>query len=462
MSNPETTVNMKKGVTAKERVSYMLYFLGQNIFYMLTYSYMNTYFTDMGITTAAVGVIVLIVKIWDAINDPIFGGIVDKVHMKGGKFVPWLRIAVPVLLVANVILFSIPAQVSSGVKIAWAIVAYGLWSVGYTMNDVPIFGLITTITEDQNERTSLNASGRVAAMIAALLVSIIIPVFRNAIGGWTMTVLILSVIGAAFMVPIGITAKERVKADENQQQFSFRDMFSYLIGNKYLLIYYVAFMISGALNVTSSWGMYIARYCLGNEGIMSITSILGILPAIVIGAFVPMLCRKMDKFRLYYIATALTLVMNILRWFVGYHHLVSYIVMTALVAIPIGLTSVLAYMFTPDCAEYGHYKTGKAYPGITFATQTFFAKLQSAVLSAVAAFALGFTGFIEGENAVQIEKFEENLWNVSCILPIIGFAVALVILRFYKLNDHDVQLMTKVNNGEMTREDAQAQMKHRY
>lgn len=462
MSNPETNVNTTRGITAKERVSYMLYFLGQNIFYMLTYSYMNTYFTDMGITTAAVGIIVLIVKIWDAINDPIFGGIVDKVHMKGGKFVPWLRIAVPVLLVANVVLFSIPAQVSSGVKIAWAILAYGLWSVGYTMNDVPIFGLITTITEDQDERTSLNASGRVAAMIAALVVSIIIPVFRNAIGGWTLTVLVLSVIGAALMFPIGITAKERVKATENQQQFSFRDMFSYLISNKFLLIYYVAFMISGALNVSSSWGMYIARYCLGNESIMSITSILGILPAIVIGVFVPMLCRKMDKFRLYYIATVLMLAMNILRWIVGYHNLASYIVMAALIAIPTGLTTVLAYMFTPDCAEYGHYKTGKSYPGITFATQTFFAKLQSAVLSAVAAFALGFTGFIEGESSVQVEGFADALWNVSCILPIVGFAVALVILHFYKLNDHDVQLMTKVNNGEMTREDAQAQMKYNY
>ena len=158
-------------VTGKERVSYVLYFLGQNIFYLLTYMYMNTYFTDVGIPSAAVGVVVLIVKIWDAVNDPIFGGIVDKVHLKGGKFVPWLRIGVPVLLIANIALFAIPFQASQGVKIAWAIAAYCLWSVGYTMNDVPIFGLITTITSNQDERTSLNASGRVAAMVAALAVS---------------------------------------------------------------------------------------------------------------------------------------------------------------------------------------------------------------------------------------------------------------------------------------------------
>lgn len=449
-------------VTGKERVSYVLYFLGQNIFYMLTYMYMNTYFTDVGIPAAMVGIIVLIVKIWDAVNDPIFGGIVDKVHFKRGKFVPWLRIAVPVLLVANVILFAIPVGMPKGLKIAWAIIAYCLWSVGYTMNDVPIFGLITTITGNQDERTSLNASGRVAAMIAAMDVSIIIPLFRGAIGGWTATVLVLSVIGAALMIPMGLVAKERVEPDGKQESFSFKEMFRYLISNKFLLIYYVAFMMWGALNIGSSWGLYIARYCIGNEGIMSITSIIGILPAVVIGMFVPALCRKIDKFKVYYWSLAITFVFNIVRWVMGYESIPAFIAATFLVALPTGVTTILTYMFTPDCAEYGHYKTGKNYPGITFATQTFFAKLQSAVLSAVAAFALGMTGFIEGENAVQVEGFAEKLWNVSCIMPLIGYGVALVILHFYKLNDHDVQLMTKVNNGQMTREEAEKQMKNRY
>ncbi len=451
-----------KQVTGKERVSYVLYFLGQNIFYLLTYMYMNTYFTDIGIPTVAVGVIVLIVKIWDAVNDPIFGGIVDKVHFKSGKFVPWLRIAVYVILISNILLFSIPLNVSTGVKITWAIVAYCIWSIGYTMNDVPIFGLITTITDDQNERTSLNASGRVAALIAALAVSIIIPIFRNALGGWTITVIVLSVIGVLLMFPIGFTAKERVKQPEAQESVSFKEMLKYLVSNKFLFIFYVAFMISGALNVGSSWGLYIARYCVGNEAIMSITSILGILPSIIIGMFVPKICRKFDKFKVYYVGTIATVILYVIRWIVGFENLPAYLAMAVLSAIPLGLTSILTYMFTPDCAEYGHYKTGKNCPGITFATQTFFAKLQSAVLSAVAAFALGLTGFVEGETSVQAEGFANSLWNVSCILPIIGFVIAIIILHFYKLNDHDVMLMTKVNNGEMSREEAEAQIINKY
>lgn len=450
-----------KQVTMKERVSYVLYFLGQNIFYMVTYMYLNTYFTDIGIPTVAVGVVVLLVKVFDAVNDPIFGGIVDKVKLKAGKFLPWLRRGIPVLLVANVLLFAIPESIPNAAKIAWAIVAYCLWSVGYTMNDVPIFGLITTITSNQQERTSLNASGRVAAMIAVLAVSIIIPMFRTAIGGWTMTVLILSLIGAVFMVPISLTAKERVPSNISQS-FSFKDMFKFLISNKFLLIYYVAFMLYGALNVASSWGLYIARYCLGNESYQTVSSMLTMIPAIVIGLFVPKLCTKIDKFKLFYGATIAMLVCQVIRWFVGFENIPLYMAAAVLVSIPSGFTSILVYMFTPDCAEYGHYKTGKDYPGITFSCQTFFAKLQSALLSGIAAVALTFTGFIEGESSVQVEGFADNLWFASCILPVIGYVLAVIILHFYKLNDHDVALMTKVNHGEMSREEAEAQMINKY
>lgn len=462
MSSKKSIANTEKEITGRERISYVLYFIGQNIFYLLTYMYMNTYFTDIGIPTAMVGVIVLIVKIWDAVNDPIFGGIVDKVQLKKGKFAPWLRIAIPILLIANVALFAVPADISQSGKIAWVIVSYCLWSVGYTMNDIPIFGLITTITGNQNERTAINASGRVAAKIAGMAVAVIIPTFRTIIGGWTQTVLALSVTGAVLMLPIAFVAKERVETVETQKSVGFMEMFRYVLSNKYLLIYYAAFLIVGVLNVESVWGLYIARYCLGNEEIVSITSILSAIPALIIGILTPALCKKIDKFRLFYFATAATMLIGIIRWLVGYESVPAYLLMTVLLAVPRGFSSVLTYMFTPDCAEYGHYKTGKNYPGITFSTQTFFAKLQSALLSATAAVALGFIGFVEGETAVQAGNFAEKLWNTNSIMLLAGVAVGLVILHFYKLNDHDVQLMTKVNRGELSRKEAEEQMINQY
>lgn len=460
MSSKTKTKGMVTGI---EKSSYGLYFLGQNIFYMLIYMYMNTYFTDAGISAMAVAGIALVVKVWDAVNDPIFGGLIDRIRFKKGKFVPWLRISLVGIPVATILMFSIPSALPAWGKILWASIAYILWDTAYTICDVPIFGLVTTITSVQHERTTLNAIGRVCAMIAAMSVMIVIPSFRSMLGGWSSTVIMLSVIAAITMLPICFTAKERVAPSADKEpEVGLKDMFRYLKSNKYLLIFYLAILISGTLNVGSTWGLYVARFCLENESIMSITSIMSIIPSIVLGMFIPLMTKKLDKFKLYYIATAASLLMIVARFFVGYHNLTSYLVITAIASIPTGITATLMYMFTPDCAEYGRYKTGIAAPGITFATQTFFVKLQSALVTALGAFVLGLIGFVEGEGAVQAEGFAGTLWNASLLLPAIGFALALVVLRMYKLNDHDVELMAKANAGEITREEADAQMINKY
>ena len=450
-------------VTGKEKASYGLYFVGQNIFYMLIYMYMNTYFTDVGISALAVAGIALVVKVWDAINDPIFGGLIDKVRFKKGKFVPWLRISLVGIPVATILMFSIPSGVSPIVKVLWGSIAYILWDTAYTICDVPIFGLVTTITSVQHERTSLNAIGRVCAMIAAMTVMIVIPSFRNMLGGWTSTIVMLSVLGAITMLPICFTAKERVVPEAVEgSDVTLKDMFNYLKGNKYLLIYYGAFTIWGVCNINTAWGLYIARYCLQNEGIQSLTSIIGILPIILLGSLVPALTKKIDKFKLYYFAMCASLVMVVVRFIVGYENLGLYLLVTVLAALPTGITSSVMYMFTPDCAEYGRYKTGIAAPGITFATQTFFVKLQTALNSALAALMLGVIGFVEGEGAEQAAGFADKLFNTNLIMLAVGIALSLLLLRKYKLNDHDVELMAKVNSGEMDREEAEAQMINKY
>ena len=84
---------------------------------------MNTYFTDAGISAVAVAGIALVVKIWDAINDPIFGGIIDRIHFKKGKFVPWLRISLIGIPLATILLFAIPNSLPMGAKIAWAVLS---------------------------------------------------------------------------------------------------------------------------------------------------------------------------------------------------------------------------------------------------------------------------------------------------------------------------------------------------
>jgi len=452
----------KKGykTTGGERASYGLYFVGQNIFYIFIYFYLATFFLDVGIGAYAVSFTLLIVKVWDAVNDPIFGGMVDRIRFKNGKFIPWLRISLVFIPLATIFMFAIPSGIPEGAKIAWAVIGYILWDTAYTICDVPIFGLVTTMTDNQNERTSIMAIGRVCAMVASAIVAIGVPYFRQAIGGWLPTIILLSVIAVITMVPVCFKAKERIQPKvTNEKGTGFKEMFQYLISNKYLLIFYTALFVGYASNIQSTISLIFARECLGEESMQSLLSLASMIPAILLGMFIPVICKKIDKFHLYFWSMAVSAVLGLITYFVGYQDLTAFLVLSFLRGIPLGVYTITMFMFTPDCAEYGHYKTGINATGITFAIQTFSVKLMTAVATALGTFCLGLIGYVKGEGAVQAAGFADKLWTVYSIIPTIGMIISVLILFRYKLRDKDVAVMAKYNAGEITREEADRQIK---
>lgn len=454
-------------VTNKEKISYGLYFMGQNIFYGLV-GYMTIYFTDIGIAASMVVIVALITKLWDAINDPIFGMLMDKIKFKNGKFLPWLRISVFVIPISTVLLFMIPSDMPQMAKVIWATIAYMLWDTAYTLCDVPIFGIVTTMTTDQNERRIINTIGRMFVILSGIVTGIVLPLIRQSLGGWSTTVIVLSVVSVITMIPICLYAKERVIEKENEmdkgekENYTLKDMIVCLKTNKYLLIFFASPLISSLLNVGASWGLYIARYCLGGEQVASYTAIIMIVPTII-GALISIkLCKKYDKFKVFYASYIFAVIVGIVRFIAGYENLTMYMILNAVGGLPLGVALVLQYQFTPDCYEYGQYKTGLKMRGVTFAAQTFFTKLNGAIATAVSMFALSLIGFREGEGVRQAVGFADKLWTFSCLGSIVGGISTLIILYFYKLNDHDVQLMAKCNNGEISREEVQNQMINDY
>ena len=140
----------------KERLSYYLYFCGQNAIYNLVASFLTTYLMlSIGGLVKTAG-IMLAVKVWDAVNDAIFGVLFDKVKFKSGKkFVPWLKISLVFIPLTTVMLFAIPNNFSENAKLIWLAVSYILWDTAYTLCDVPIFGIITSMSENIDERNSI-------------------------------------------------------------------------------------------------------------------------------------------------------------------------------------------------------------------------------------------------------------------------------------------------------------------
>ena len=129
-----------------ERKSYYVYFTGQNIFYALISSCLTTYFAFMGIDPIKIASVMLIVKIWDAVNDALFGVIFDAVKFKSGKkYLPWLRISLVLIPITCILMFAIPRSISENAQLAWFAITYLVFDTVYTLCDVPIYGISVTV-----------------------------------------------------------------------------------------------------------------------------------------------------------------------------------------------------------------------------------------------------------------------------------------------------------------------------
>jgi sugar (glycoside-pentoside-hexuronide) transporter len=439
-----------------ERASYGLYFLGQNIFYMLVVVFILPFCTDAGIPAAAVGAIMLAVRIFDAVNDPMFGAIVDNSHLKSGKFIPWLRISLVGIPLFTLLLFSVPSAMPMGMKIAWVATAYTLWSVSYTICDVPIMGIITAMTSDGHERVTLISIGRVLGIVGALVAMVLLPMVRRSMGGWFSTVLMLSATGFVTMVPICFTAKERVPVPPGQEKVTLGGLARFVMKNKYLLLLYGAVILAYGGNIGTSLTMYLARYNLQNEALMSLLSLAGFLPTLLLGFLMPLITRKVDKYHVILSCVTASIVLNIAGYFAGWENMTLFLILYFLRSIASGGIFMCLFLYTPDFAEYGRYKTGINASGVSFSLQTFTVKIISAISGGIGAAALSLIGFVEGEGAVQSAGFENKLWALNFLFPATLVLISVVPLCFYKLRDKYVAIMTRCNNGEISHEEAEA------
>ena len=462
--------------TKKERLSYWTYFVGQNIYYNITAAFISTYLAMQGISLTKVFAVLLIVKIWDAVNDPIFGFIFDKIKFKNGqKSLPWLRIAVALIPVVTIALFSIPGGLSENGKLIWFGVAYLLWDTVYTLTDVPAYAMLNTMTDNLQERNTLLSVNRIFSGAGVLIYGVVLPLLISEAVGMSasLAVAILSIFSAATMVPLCLNCKERnYKPDQEEENFTPRQMFRYLRENKYLLIYYGGYMATDALKTSGAVLLFVSFYLFGNSLYSVVLNVLNMVPGVFAAMLMPKLLKKFDKFRTLFVLNLVNIVLGLVIYFAGYGDTTFFMVMTCLRTIPMSIVGILAFMFTPDCAEYGQYKSGISSKGITFAIQTFSVKITGAVSSSLALFLLGCFQWI----SVEAESFEQlatmniqqpaqalnGLWIVYALVPVIGMIISTFFYMGYKLNDKDVQIMAKCNSGEITREEAEKLLSRKY
>ena len=425
---------------------------------------------------AKIALVLLVVKVWDAINDPLFGFLFDKIKFKNGqKSLPWLRFSVTLMPIVTIAVFSIPGFLDETGKLVWFGLTYILWDSVYTLTDAPAYAMLNTMTDNLQERTELLSINRIYSGIGQGIAGMLLTVLISESVGLSATwsIVLLSILSTGAMIPLCVNCKERnYNPDAQEENFTFRQMWNYLKNNKYLLLYYGGYCAMDALKTSAAVGLFASFYLFGSATFNMILGMIAMVPGFIAAAIAPKLVQRFDKMKTLMVCNLINVILGFAIFFCGWENQLLVIILTVLRAAPASIQGVLAFMLTPDCAEYGRYKSGVSATGITFAIQTFSVKITAAISSALALFMLGMFNWVsveasdfaalEAMGVTQTPEALSGLWIVYALIPTIGLAIAGIFYLFYKLTDKDVQIMSKCNAGEITREEAEKLLSRKY
>lgn len=258
-------------LSGKEKFSYGLGAVGKDMVYMLSASYILYYYQDiLGVNAVAMGIILLVARVFDAFNDPFMGVIVAKTKTRWGKFRPWLMIGTVTNAVVLFLMFSAPPALDGSGLVAYAAVTYILWGVTYTMMDIPFWSMIPAFTHSGKEREGLSTLGRSCAGVGSAIITVITMLCVNALGGgeervgFSRFTLIIAVLFVIFIAITCINIKEKSTVDVDAP--SIGQMFKALIQNDQAMAVVITIvLINCAVYTTSNLVIYFFKYDFGGE-----------------------------------------------------------------------------------------------------------------------------------------------------------------------------------------------------
>ncbi len=459
-------------IAKKEKISFLTGLAGQNIVYSFIGASFFTYFmTDIAVfPPVVVSVLLILMKIWDGVNDPIVGSIVDRHRFKNGeKLRPLLKytpVPVGVFTVLVFVVFS-TAESLLWLRVSYFVIMYLCWDIVYTLQDVAIWGMTAVVTPESSERDRFVQLARTTGSVfygifsagVPMIMESVAKVSGNSMALMTVVFAVIFGLGGALVSAKCYSAQERVRLVKPQnQQKSMFESFSLLFKNKMLMLITLSNLF-GALAFGNNMMTYFFKYKLPTDGFLGENSIIGALglttiygaltyaPSFIGMIFADKLKTAFKGYKNLLIFIQLTTIVGrIAAFFIGFEgkNFLIGIAILALCSIPSGATSIAQTSLFCDSIDLMEYKTGKRTEGVTFAMQTFFTKVSSGITGGLATLALAILGYkavedVEGAVYIgtQTQAFEDWIWPLVMLTPAIAAMLYIIPLLFIKYSADD-------------------------
>lgn len=429
---------------------------GQFSWYMIN-SYLMIFYTDIvGLTAGAISLIMLIARIWDAINDPMMGIICDRTNTRWGKFRPYIMYAPPFLAIFNVLTFTV-FPLEGTVKMIVCLLCYIGVGMLFTATSTAYASLVNVVTKDSHARAVLGASRNFGnALSATILSAIAMPLIlllgngeRATAKGYFFTAIVFSLISIpCYWITAAICKEEfgsELHANDINEKKSIKESLKAIIKNDQLLIV-LANTLGGTIGIMGRMSMlsYYIIYVVGSYQmiapvytIMNVGSILG-------SFFIPAGTKKFGKKNYMLLLNILMILGFILMFVFPTNNIVVLLAISFVIGISNSSYGVVFGMIS-DCIEYGYNKTGKREEGLTTSFLTLSVKMSTAICGSAGVLLLAATGYVPNANQTQVTCQGINV--IVNLVPAICVFLSIIPLFFYKLTNEKVDQIKKENES---------------
>lgn len=445
-------IKMEK-LSLRTKIGYGIGDLASNLLFQLTVIYLLFFYTDvLGISAMAAGVIFLIARIWDAINDPIMGLLMDRTKSKYGKARVYILYGSLPLSLATIAMFHIPDLSLNG-KVIYAGVTYILWGMLYTMVNIPYASLTAVLTQNAQERTALSSVRMIFMLIGVTMVSIgvepIVSQFgKMSTGYFFVTVLFGLLAFVLFLLCFKFTniATKKMSANKVLLQtasYHIKDIFPLLMKNHQLLVLTFASLVGNiAVFIRETAAIYYVNYNVSDSGFLPIFLGVVVLSMLISNLLIPFATRKWDKKGTYFLGSMIAIISSICFHMVPYDRKGLILLFAGLSSFGIAAISTVGWSMLPDTIEYGQWKTGTRAEGISYAIYSFSQKLATAISGILVAAVLDATDYVPNA-VIQSNLTTLGILSTLTIIPIVLITVSLLIIRKYQINQNLFDRMIK-------------------
>jgi GPH family glycoside/pentoside/hexuronide:cation symporter len=455
----QRSVDSSQVIPFIEKFGYALGDFASNLFWMPFILFGTIFYTDVfGISATAVGVMLLVTRIWDTVIDPAMGLIADRTRPRAGlgKYRPYLFwFALPFALVGSAAFYTPDLGPTAKLVYAWG--TYMLFGTIYTAINIPYSALMSVMSKEPSERNSTSFFRMIGAQVAGLLISSGMMYFVALTGkgneqrGYFIVMTTFAIIAMIFFFLAGKLTRERVEAEVKPPGELGKDLKSIVTCGPWWILFGVSFFTIAAFTLRFGVAAYYFKYyadpvAVENWGLFqggaisaffTVNTIAGLSGVVSFGFF----AKTLDKKRMYYVLILASGLVSIYFYFIPKEGVTTIIATQALFAFLTGPTGAILFAMYTDIAAYIRNKTGSASDALAMSAGSFTQKFGWAVGGSVTGLLLGIAGYVP--NQTQPENVKEIMRFMMSWAPTIACFMGAFFMFLYPLNNKKMAAITR-------------------